>query len=333
MAIGAIIGGLTALGGAIWGGVNRNKQLKRQKKLDEQAAGINYKWNEKAAQDAYNRSLDMYEKEKEYNSPKAQRDRLKEAGMSTGLMYGSMGTTGGANVGQMAQGGAGGAAGGAKADSPAEEKMANMQAAGMAIQIAKMEAEMNKTKAETDKLKEDTETTKQTREATIEELKQRGMSQWIDNIGNLHLSRHGTENEETHVYGSKLYGDMVMSGDSYLTQQKALELAEVMAKTEGMKVLSELNTEKKKIAWQELINNTTKASAIAQMAENDKSKANSMALEAANNEVKASAQKLAVEWQTGEQRNWKTWKELATEIIGMLQGNVNAASGVIMKGL
>lgn len=45
------------------------------------------------AQDAWNKSVEMWDKTNAYNSPKAQMARFKEAGLNPNLIYGQMGST------------------------------------------------------------------------------------------------------------------------------------------------------------------------------------------------------------------------------------------------
>lgn len=81
--------GITALGGigqsAYQGGSNRK------------TARANYKYGEKAAENAYARQLDFWNKQNEYNTYSADLQRLREAGLSPGLYYGS-GAAGGSNA-------------------------------------------------------------------------------------------------------------------------------------------------------------------------------------------------------------------------------------------
>ncbi|UPW40933.1 DNA pilot protein [Sigmofec virus UA08Rod_6079] len=48
---------------------------------------LNFAQGDRAARKAYDRALDFWNKQNEYNSPKNQIKRLKEAGLSTALMY------------------------------------------------------------------------------------------------------------------------------------------------------------------------------------------------------------------------------------------------------
>ena len=60
------------------------------------AAGgaISSYYNERAAERAYQRSKDYFDYVAEYNTPEQQKQRLKDAGLSVGLMYGQAGSTG-----------------------------------------------------------------------------------------------------------------------------------------------------------------------------------------------------------------------------------------------
>ena len=121
---------------SIWGnifGLGNARQLSQQNKLNEQAAATNYTWGKKAADDAFARTMSMYEREFQDNLPEAQKKRLLAAGFNPALMYGGMGTTGGANVGNSPIGDSGGAVPGSAPNS-AEQQMAHNQSALVASQ-------------------------------------------------------------------------------------------------------------------------------------------------------------------------------------------------------
>lgn len=157
--IGTAVGGVVgAVGGLITGNAAEKKQKRQQRALNDQAAATNYEYNEMAAENAYARTMKMYERELSDNSPAAQRKRLEDAGMSVGLMYGGAGTTGGANVGQMAQGaGASGAAQAGQATREAESRQLAIQQQGIALQASKMASEIDLNKANAEALRADAE--------------------------------------------------------------------------------------------------------------------------------------------------------------------------------
>ena len=89
-----LTGGLTSgLSGAIsgiFGGIGAKKRLKRQvdaqKQLNEQAAKLNYEYGEKAAEDAYKRQMEMYERSYQDQSYAAMCGQMEDAGLSVGLL-------------------------------------------------------------------------------------------------------------------------------------------------------------------------------------------------------------------------------------------------------
>lgn len=75
----AIIGGAQAIGSGLTSIINTNKTIKAQRKLAEYS---------------YSKDLEMWQKANEYNSPTAQMERLKNAGLNPNLVYGNGSVTG-----------------------------------------------------------------------------------------------------------------------------------------------------------------------------------------------------------------------------------------------
>lgn len=63
------------------------------------AAKRNYEYGELAAQNAYGRQIDQWNRENQYNTYKAQRERMEEAGLSVGMM--ASGAAGASNAGGL----------------------------------------------------------------------------------------------------------------------------------------------------------------------------------------------------------------------------------------
>ncbi|MCD7872767.1 MAG: hypothetical protein LUG21_05645 [Clostridiales bacterium] len=120
--------GLSALGGlfGIAGSSLSNKQqYKYQSQLNEQQFGYNQELmsqdygynsqlqqeqaalNEQAAISDYERQLDYWNKQNEYNLPENEIQRLKDAGLSVGLMYSGSGASSGATASAGTQAGTG----------------------------------------------------------------------------------------------------------------------------------------------------------------------------------------------------------------------------------
>lgn len=319
---GALSGGLSGLIGSIGAGRRLRKQVNAQKELNEQAAQLNYEYGEKAAQNAYQRQMEMYERSYNDQSYSAMRKQMEDAGLSVGLMYGGSGSggAGGATTGAP-QGETGGAEAG-QAPRATEREALALQRAQMGLGVQKLQSEIDMNKASVNKINADAEaaranaekateekiTTMESRKAFIEELKQRGMESWIRNVKENWKSYAGTgwggEAGTVRKYGeeNELYGFYGVAENSYVNEEQAAKIAKTIADTQSASAaakaasaLAELNSQKAKGYWTELMNATMHANADA---------------------VKASAQKLAAEWTTGEYTNWKTWASLAKDAVG-----------------
>lgn len=342
----AIKGGLTSgLTGAItslFGG--DKKQLEMQKELNEQAAELNYKYGEMAAENAYQRQLAMYERSYEDQSYSAMRKQMEEAGLSVGLMYGGSGSGGGQGEMSGAPQGATGGAQAGKAPTAVERQMANMQMSQLALTMENLKADVNvketvqeKNLAEAEAARanaglttEEKITEAQRRDALIEELIQRGMSQWIENIlkkryANKTVDELLKENEAdgklgvevTKPYENKVYGQFEMRKGSAIDKEQAYTVLKAAADTAASneranlnEALTNLNNEKKKYYWAEILSALTRADAAA---------------------TTAAANKLSAEWNTGEKYNDPNyWIEIGVGIIGDIGGDV--VRGLAGKG-
>lgn len=334
-ASGGLASGISGAVGGLLGGIGRKKrekrQLENQIKLNEAAAKTNYEYGEKSAENAYKRQMEMYERSYKDQSYAAMRGQMEDAGLSVGLMYGGSGSGGGAGaMSGAAQGATGGAQAGA-ADSPAAQAAAENQRAELGLnmvmqrkdielkdaQINQVNATAEKERAQAASLTEDKITTVQSRDALVEKLKQEGMETWIRNVKEQWKAYAGKDwgNEEGTVtkYGQKneVYGHYGIADNSYVNEEQATTIAKTVAETQAgtaaaaaANALADLNSKKANGYWQELLNATTTANA---------------------NAVNAAAKKLATEWQTGEYTNWKTWVDVANQV-------VEAATGVTRAG-
>lgn len=322
MALGALIGGgLGIAGGAISGAIGNRKVKKQeesQKRINEHLAELNYGYGEQAADAAHERSLGLLQAQTEANSYESQVADAKAAGLSVGLLYGGGGAGG---AGGSAGGGAmGTGARGQSAQAPdyLEVEALRQQSKLANAEIQRVINESSKTKAEKENIEADTKLKDEER-MTSEELTplqkallhEQGVSQFINN----HRKQYENISEETrgesHGKWHHLYGESWIEKGSIFDQKTAIEIAEAISRTESNNIMSELNTEKKKNLWQELLNETVKAEATKKQADNDA--------------VKAKAVKLAAEWQTGEYTNWKTWSQTAADAVGALGDIVGGA--------
>lgn len=318
MALGALIGGGLAIAGGIGSAISGNKKIKKQEesqmRLNEQSAKLNFDYGEQAADAAHQRSLGLLNAETEANSYEAQLADAKAAGLSPGLLYGGGGAGG---VGGSAGGGAMGQGSGRQsADAPnyLEVEALKQQSKLANAEIQRVINESKKTKAEKENIESETRLNDENR-MTSEELtplqgalmKEQGISIWIDNLRKEYENTRGENHKAGLDREHKEYGTQSILAEGYFGERTAMEIARAISETEGINIANELNTERKKGYWQELLNATIQAEASKQTAENDK--------------VKAKAVKLASEWSTGEYTNWKTWTQAASDAIGAI-GNI-----------
>lgn len=199
--LGGIISGVGGFFGGLLGNIGANKRTKKQiqqqeesqRRLNEQAAELNYNYGEQTADNAYKRQLDFYNIQKEDNSYSSQVADAEKAGLSVGLLYGGgAGATGGQGGTPAAGSGAGNQKAG-QATSAAEmeqlrqqRQAANVETARAAAEIGLTAAETKKVKAETENLEEDTkgkETETELTKATIESI--------TEDIENKKIQRQG----------------------------------------------------------------------------------------------------------------------------------------------
>jgi hypothetical protein len=97
-------------------GLGRKKQMQQQKEMVENAAKINYKYGEMAAENAFERQQVLYNRTYQDQSYANQVAQMDAAGLSPGLMYskggaggGGAGSTTGAPMGATGAAGAGAA--------------------------------------------------------------------------------------------------------------------------------------------------------------------------------------------------------------------------------
>lgn len=171
------------------------QQMEMQKELMNYQLEQSFNWNEKAAENAFSRDMQMYERNYQDQSYSAMRKQMEDAGLSVGLMYGggAAGGGGGAVTGG-AQGGAQGAA--PQAPDMAQYQMQKQRQQELALNMAMMESniEVNKAKAEElrAKAEEDRENARLSTEKKITEMESRehilkglyesNLGKWIDNL-------------------------------------------------------------------------------------------------------------------------------------------------------
>lgn len=227
---GGLIGGITSIFSRK---PNFEEQRRKQEDLSNDAARINYVWGEKAAQSAFNRQLQMYERTMQDNSYEARREQLENAGLSVGLMYGQAGAQGG---------GAGSLGGGTQAQTGGARAGDAAAIAGLALQQKQLElqeiattADANLKNAQAENLGAKTETENTTRATVMAGLRETARGQWIAN--NLEQFKQWVDNRifEGHKTNAKwsddILGEFEARSESLTTATVITPVIEQMVKT------------------------------------------------------------------------------------------------------
>lgn len=306
---------------------SKKKLIKWQKdaqmELNEQAAGLNYDYGEKAAQNAYNRQMQMYERSYEDQSYQAMRKQMENAGLSVGLMYGNGGSGGGA--GEMTgapMGETGGAIAGNASDAIGmalqykrlqnETMLANANAALAKSQAHKNEVDAADTEATRDARIENYNKTIDKTEEEIELLHQQGKAQWLENIRTEFINNHDANAVQDElgmeIYKSDKYGEATIGFQSSWIQGKGAELNKLYEEVYNTHWAGELDKEKAENYLEELAIAWANADAHA---------------------MEAAAKQLATLYETGENVNWKNVLESVTSLLNAVAG---AGANIYTKG-
>lgn len=336
---GAIGAGLGLLG-SIGAGKRQRKaieaQKNAQKELNEQAASLNYEYGEKAAENAYQRQLAMYNRSYEDQSYKAMVKQMEDAGLSVGLMYGGNGSGGGAGAMSGApKADTGGAIAGQATSAAAlmeienQRKALALQQASMAkdIQLKDVEIELKKKEAEkvgkeslyTEAL---TETENILRNAKAHREFWEGRLSWIENLRK-QFEDVTTPNEDGKLNATEdMYGNYEIISKAIGTASKAANVLKVIAETgteEQRKIClaaeAALTNEKVKGYWKEL------EAAIKN--------ADSQAIIAAATKLDSETKRMDIEHKYGVKMTVKQWIELGIGVTGAIAGTVGA--GALVK--
>lgn len=329
-------------------GVGRRKQIRQQKEMIENAAKINYKYGEMAAENAFERQQVLYNRTYQDQSYANQVAQMDAAGLSPGLMYGKGGAGGGgAGSTTGAPMGATSAAGAGTAADPNMQLQALMSLRQVRMTERKNEAEVNLLNTQAEALKAETgknqEETKSIIEKRIWQVKQEMFEGWqgfIDTANQLwdqmvkwqptkKTTIDGKEIEipkyfeiEDDKFGKIVFGEESFQGDMMAAEKQILE------GTAAIKTLESIYADKKLAAEIRKIN----ADACSGMAQAAYYYA---AGETQKAEAKVAEAKRRTEEATADLRELQYWTEIANTILKLAQvvGNlvIGGKTGKIIR--
>lgn len=313
-------------------GVGRKKQIRQQKEMVENAARINYKYGEMAAENAFERQQVLYNRTYQDQSYANKVAQMDAAGLSPGLMY-SGGGTGGGGAGSTtgAPMGATGATGAGSAADPNAQLQALMSLRQVRMSERKNEAEINllntqarALEAEAGKNKEETTSIIEKRIWQVKQEMFKGWKDFIDTANQLwdqmvkwqptkKTTIDGKEIEipkyfeiEDDKFGKIVFGEESFQGDMMKAEKQILEGTAAIKTLESIYADEKLSTEIKKI-------NADACSAMAQAAyyyaAGETQKAEAKILEA----------KKRTEEATADLRELQYWTEIANTILKLAQ--------------
>ena len=328
--ISGITGGVSGIINAL--GIGRNRQIRQQKEMAENAAKINYKYGEMAAKNAFERQQVLYDRTYQDQSYANQVAQMDAAGLSPGLMY-SKGGAGGGGAGSTtgAPMGATGAIGAGAAADPNAQLQALMSLRQVRMSERKNEAEINllntqaeALKAEAGKNKEETTTIIEKRIWQVKQEIFEGWKGFIDTANQLwdqmvkwqpteKMTIDGKEIEipkyfeiEDDKFGKIVFGEESFQGDMMKAEKQILEGTAAIKTLESIYADEKLSAEIRKI-------NADACSGMAQAAY----------YYAAGETQKAEAKILEVKKRTEEAtadlRELQYWTEIANTILKLAQ--------------
>lgn len=321
-------------------GVGRRRQIRQQKEMAENAAKINYKYGEMAAENAFERQQVLYNRTYQDQSYANQVAQMDAAGLSPGLMYGKGGAGGGgAGSTTGAPMGATGATGAGSAADPNMQLQALMSLRQVRMSERKNEAEIKllntqaeALEAEAGKNQEETQSIVEKRLWQVKQEMYEGWTGFIDTANQLwdqmvkwqptkKTTIDGKEVEipkyfeiEDDKFGKIVFGEKSFQGDMMKAEKQILEGTAAIKTLESIYADEKLSAEIKKI-------NADACSAMAQAAyyyaAGETQKAEAKVLEA----------KKRTEEATADLRELQYWTEIANTIIKLAQLVGNLAIG------
>lgn len=321
-------------------GIGRRRQIRQQKEMAENAAKINYKYGEMAAENAFERQQVLYNRTYQDQSYANQVAQMDAAGLSPGMMYGKGGAGGGgAGSTTGAPMGATGATGAGSAADPNMQLQALMSLRQVRMTERKNEAEIKllntqakALEAEAGKNQEETQSIIEKRLWQVKQEMFEGWKGFIDTANQLwdqmvkwqptkKTTIDGKEVEipkyfeiEDDKFGKIVFGEESFQGDMMKAEKQILEGTAAIKTLESIYADEKLSAEIKKI-------NADACSAMAQAAyyyaAGETQKAEAKVLEA----------KKRTEEATADLRELQYWTEIANTIIKLAQLVGNLAIG------
>lgn len=313
-------------------GLGRKKQMQQQKEMVENAAQINYKYGEMAAENAFERQQVLYNRSYQDQSYANQVAQMDAAGLSPGLMY-SKGGGGGGGAGSTtgAPMGATGAMGAGSAADPNMQLQALMSLRQVRMNERKNDAEINllntqaeALKAEAGKNQEETQTIIEKRIWEVKQEMFKGWKGFIDTANQLwdqmvkwqpteKVTIDGKEIEvpkyfeiEDDKFGKIVFGEESFQGGMMEAEKKILEGTAAIKTLESIYADERLSAEIRKI-------NADACSGMAQAAYYY------AAGETQKAETKMLEVKKRTEEATADLRELQYWTEIANTIIRLAQ--------------
>lgn len=329
---GGIAGGISGIVGNIFGGLgdalgiseaSRQKELESQQK--KELMDYQYRLNERGAENAYKRQMELYERSLRDNSPEARRKRLEDAGLSVGLMMGN-------GAGQIGSG----------SGSTTTPPQANTAQASGALSIGRItpiematlqknQAEINLMNSEARKNNADAAREEGSKNYHIEMLRQEGIAQWMANeLKSYWLENNKEDMEEFPEFyqewkNERLEETVQFKPDNTENREKLTEIllnatrAEAEAGDANMKNAEALlSNEKTRWYFTEM---------LIKMAMGRAAEAQALAAKTA-----ADANALKIAYDTGEEWNWKTVADYGFRAAGMAIDAWAAGSKAGMAG-
>lgn len=336
--ISGILGNITGIGSML--GIGRKKQIRQQKEMLENAAKINYKYGEMAAENAFERQQVLYNRTYQDQSYANKVAQMDAAGLSPGLMYGGGGASGGgAGSTTGAPMGATGTAGAGSAADPNAQLQALMSLRQVRMSERKNEAEINLLNTQADALKAEAGKNKEETQSIIDkrlwQVKQEMFEGWKGFISTANqlwdqmvkwqptekVTIDGKEVEvpkyfeiEDDKFGKIVFGEKSFQGGMMEAEKKILEGTAAIKTLESIYADERLSAEIRKI-------NADACSGMAQAAYYY------AAGETQKAETKMLEVKKRTEEATADLRELQYWTEIANTIIRLAQLVGNLAIG------